>query len=45
MSQSTKGGVYNYGWDDENYDYIIERDEVLCDRYVIKNRIGKVGKR
>lgn len=34
-------GVYNSGWDDEHYDYIVQREEVLRDRYVLKNRIGK----
>jgi dual specificity tyrosine-phosphorylation-regulated kinase 1 len=34
-------GVCNNGWDDEHYDYIIEREEVLQDRYLLKNRIGK----
>jgi hypothetical protein len=33
--------VYNNGWDDENYDYILEKEEVLLGRYVVKNRIGK----
>ena len=34
-------GVYNNGWDDEHYDYLFERDEILQDRYLLKNRIGK----
>jgi len=34
-------GVYNNGWDDEHYDYLFERDELLQDRYLLKNRIGK----
>ena len=34
-------GVYNNGWDDENYDYVLEKEEVLLGRYVVKNRIGK----
>lgn len=31
----------NNGWDDEHYDYIITNGEVICDRYTIKERIGK----
>lgn len=34
-------GVYNNGWDDEHYDYIITTGEVIYDRYEIKERIGK----
>lgn len=34
-------GVYNNGWDDEHYDYIITAGEVIYDRYEIKERIGK----
>lgn len=33
--------MYNNGWDDENYDYVLEKEEVLLGRYVVKNRIGK----
>ncbi len=34
-------GLHNNGWDDEHYDYILEKEEVLLGRYVVKNRIGK----
>lgn len=34
-------GVYNNGWDDEHYDYILTTGEVIFDRYEIKERIGK----
>jgi len=32
----------NSSCDDANYDYIIREDEILADRYQVKNRIGKV---
>lgn len=35
------GGTHNDGWDDENFDYIITQGELFCDRYKIKERIGK----
>uniref|UniRef100_A0A7R9U7F0 Protein kinase domain-containing protein n=1 Tax=Pinguiococcus pyrenoidosus TaxID=172671 RepID=A0A7R9U7F0_9STRA len=34
-------GVYNDGYDDENWDYIIQTGEVLNERYEVKERIGK----
>jgi hypothetical protein len=34
-------GVYNNGWDDEHYDYILTNGEVIYDRYEIKEKIGK----
>ncbi|KAL7569437.1 hypothetical protein ACA910_009622 [Epithemia clementina (nom. ined.)] len=34
-------GANNNGWDDENYDYIITTNEVIFNRYKIKERIGK----
>lgn len=34
-------GPHNNGWDDENYDYIINPGEMISDRYKIKERIGK----
>lgn len=39
---SNRGGVYNDGYDDQHYDYIISGDEIFADRYVLKHRIGKV---
>lgn len=33
--------VINNGWDDENYDYIINAGEIFNGRYRIKERIGK----
>ena len=33
--------LYNGGHDDENYDYKIIPDEVLNNRYMVKQRIGK----
>jgi len=41
VAPTVERGIYNNGWDDEYYDYIFERDEVLQDRYLLKNRIGK----
>ncbi len=37
----SRGGVRNNGWDDDNYDYIIRRGELLGNRYEIQERIGK----
>jgi hypothetical protein len=34
-------GLNNNGWDDENYDYIVNSGEMFFGRYVIKERIGK----
>lgn len=34
-------GTYNNGWDDENYDYIINQGELIYGRYKIRERIGK----
>lgn len=34
-------GVYNNGYDDENYDYVIRAGEKLSDRYEIHSLIGK----
>mmetsp|Transcript_21478 Transcript_21478/g.52919 ORF Transcript_21478/g.52919 Transcript_21478/m.52919 type:complete len:657 (+) Transcript_21478:310-2280(+) len=34
-------GVKNNGWDDENYDYIINPGELFYNRYRIQERIGK----
>lgn len=43
-TEPSRGGVHNNGYDDQNYDYIIQPGEVFADRYVLKNRIGKVQK-
>lgn len=40
-TEPNRGGVHNNGYDDQNYDYIIQPGEVFADRYVLKNRIGK----
>ncbi len=37
----SRGGVRNNGWDDDNYDYIIRRGELLGNRYEIQERIGR----
>ncbi len=34
-------GVHNHGWDDEHYDYILIRGEMIQGRYRIQERIGK----
>lgn len=36
-----RGGIYNDGYDDQQYDYIIQNEEVFADRYILKHRIGK----
>jgi len=41
MQSGTRGGVYNDGYDDQNYDYIIHGDEIFAERYILKHRIGK----
>ena len=33
--------LYNNGYDDENYDYIIRAGDMLSDRYKIDSLIGK----
>lgn len=38
-----KGGVYNHGMDDENFDYIVHEGEVFQGRYAVKATIGKGG--
>ena len=38
-----RGGVHNNGWDDAHYDYIVQAEEVIHGRYMLKHRIGKVG--
>ncbi len=42
-AEQNRGGVYNDGYDDQNYDYILSGDEIFADRYVLKHRIGKVS--
>ena len=39
--QAAKQGVYNSGHDDSNYDYIIKDDELLQNRYIVMEKIGK----
>jgi len=34
-------GVHNHGWDDEHYDYILRSEEIIGERYELKERIGK----
>jgi dual specificity tyrosine-phosphorylation-regulated kinase 1 len=34
-------GIHNDGYDDENYDYILQGDEILKERYMLKHRMGK----
>jgi len=38
---AARGGVYNDGYDDQHYDYIVVADDIFADRYLIRNRIGK----
>lgn len=37
-----RGGMYNNGYDDQHYDYILHADEVFAGRYILKHKIGKV---
>ena len=37
-----RGGVHNSGYDDQHYDYIVKHEELICDRYLLKHKIGKV---
>ena len=37
----TRGGAFNDGYDDQNYDYILHGDEIFAGRYILKHRIGK----
>lgn len=41
QERKNQAAVHNHGWDDENYDYILRRGEVLEDRYRVEERIGK----
>lgn len=34
--------IFNNGYDDENYDYILVPDETLNGRYQVQKRLGKV---
>jgi dual specificity tyrosine-phosphorylation-regulated kinase 1 len=36
-----RNGVYNDGYDDNQYDYIVRGEEIFNDRYILKHRIGK----
>ena len=38
-----RGGMYNGGYDDQHYDYIVQPEEVIMGRYLLKHKIGKVG--
>ena len=42
QQDTSRGGVYNDGYDDGNYDYIVHGDEIFAERYILKHRIGKV---
>lgn len=42
QKESSRGGVHNDGFDDQHYDYILQGDEILKDRYILKHRMGKV---
>jgi dual specificity tyrosine-phosphorylation-regulated kinase 1 len=41
IDANRRGGVYNDGYDDQQYDYIIINEEIFYDRYILKHRIGK----
>ena len=36
-----RNGVYNDGYDDQQYDYILLNEEIFYERYILKHRIGK----
>eukprot|EP00949_MAST-11_sp_MAST-11-sp1_P004250 g4250.t1 len=38
---AAKQGVYNAGHDDANYDYIVKDEELLYNRYIVREKIGK----
>ena len=41
-ADTNRGGPLNDGYDDQNYDYILQVEEEVLQRYVLKDRIGKV---
>lgn len=41
QKDSARGGVHNDGYDDQNYDYILQGDEIVNDRYILKHKMGK----
>jgi len=41
VAGAARGGVYNDGYDDQHYDYIIHGEDLFADRYLIRHRIGK----
>lgn len=41
QKENSRGGVHNDGYDDQNYDYILQGDEILNDRYILKHKMGK----
>lgn len=43
LDENSRGGVYNDGYDDQHYDYIVVPEEVVKERYVLKHKIGKVS--
>jgi dual specificity tyrosine-phosphorylation-regulated kinase 1 len=40
-SKALRNGVHNDGYDDQHYDYILQGDEILHDRYILKHGMGK----
>jgi dual specificity tyrosine-phosphorylation-regulated kinase 1 len=42
QKDTNRVGVHNDGYDDQNYDYILQGDEVINGRYVLKHKMGKV---
>eukprot|EP01038_Epipyxis_sp_PR26KG_P012095 gene12095-16185_t len=41
QQDSNRTGPHNDGYDDQNYDYILQGDEILNDRYILKHKMGK----
>ncbi len=41
LPPSNRSGVNNFGYDDKNYDYIVQKGENFAGRYILKSVIGK----
>lgn len=40
-ANAAKGGIYNEGHDDKDYNYIVQSHELFANRYVVDHSIGK----
>mmetsp|Transcript_35139 Transcript_35139/g.44393 ORF Transcript_35139/g.44393 Transcript_35139/m.44393 type:complete len:455 (-) Transcript_35139:19-1383(-) len=41
IQSDSRAGVYNYGYDDDDYNYIVSENEIFAERYILEERIGK----